>query len=372
VKKMSKIGDDAPPTPRPPAAPPGPKAGEGETPPAPGEKQPPAPPAVPDAAQKAREGFAWLQEQEKKLKSDPGALKSAYEQFLVDNPDPSLPEYEKAAARIGELQKSLDDLFKDVAKKDPEQIEGLDAKPKALYRLTADLNTKDPELRRKAARLLGLTRSGAASYALVKVLRDDDEEVAKLAAESLVTIGGWRTGEVLTKEYRDRSHESQVVALDVLQRIAQKGPIDAQSISHWIGRFVLSPDGEVANQALVFLENLGADGGPGLVEAMETRRADKKLAVMEAIGKVKYHRGAERVAAHLLRGDGPAVEIPRQKAQNVLQQLGVPAIPYLYRAFADGRTHTWTNFTLKQMTGEYFKDVASLKRWYEMHKNDRR
>jgi hypothetical protein len=243
-----------------------------------------------------------------------------------------------------------------------------------MARLKRDLSGKDHDARVQAAKLLGLTRSGAASFALVTVLRDSDEEVAKLAAESLVQIGGWRTAENLTKTYRDRSPDSQAVALGILEQIAKKGPVDARSMSTWIGRFVLSTDGPTSKRALDILVSLGQDGGPGLVDAMETRVLDKKLAVMDAIGKVGYLPGAARISACLLRGDGADVEVPRARAMQTIQAMGIHTIPYLLKSLADPRTRGWTGYTLQQMTGAQIpsQDVKAWREWYDRHKNDKR
>ncbi|MCE9634071.1 MAG: HEAT repeat domain-containing protein [Planctomycetes bacterium] len=380
VNKMSSIGEvtggGSKPAPSPtPAVPPAsPPAGGSGANPSPGAT-PAAPP--PDPGQQAKDDYAALTAFADANKADIPALKDAFEKFLADHPDPSLPEYTKAALRLGQLTEDLNATFKKVVGRDPEALDNnadSAATPIVMLRLKRDLAGKEPELRRNAAKLLGMTRSGAASYALAGVLRDSDAEVARLAAESLVQIGGWRTAETLTKQYRERSGDSQAVALGVIEQIAKKGSVDAKSVSFWIGRFVLSNDGEIAGRALESLTKLGPDGGPGLVEAMESRMDDKRLQVIDAIGRVNYVPGAARLSALLLRGDGSQVQNLRGKSMDVIKGMGIPAIPYLFPALADARTRQWTGYLLQQMTGERISsaDIGAWKAWYARHKNDKR
>jgi hypothetical protein len=377
ISEVSLGGVPSPPKPPKPETPPAPGPGSGATPGNGGAPPtPPAPPAPPDPGQQAKDDYAALVEFEKTHRSDVPALRDAFEKFLADHPDTTLPEYTKAALRLGQLTEELNATFKKVVQRDPEALDNTSdsaATPAVMARLRRDLNGKDPEARRNAAKLLGLTRSGAASFPLVAVLRDSDPEVAKLAAEALVQIGGTRTAQNLTKEFRDRSHDSQVIAVDVLEQIAKKGPVDARAMSPWLGRFVLSNDNQIAQRALDILVSLGQDGGPGLVDAMETRMVDKKLVIMESIGKVKYMPGAARMANCLLRGDGADVEVPRKKAMDTITSMGIHTIPYLYKALADPRTRQWTGYMLQQMTGARIssQDIAGWKEWYQANKNQK-
>jgi len=373
LKKMSGISDPrfTPPPRDPPKDPP--KDPPGDSPAPSGDTgkppAPPEPPAAPTPEQIARDDFARLQELEKTLRSDPAALKELYEQFLADHPDPALPEYTKAATRVGELQEELNATFKTVVQADPDSVAGIDtsATPAVMARLKRELASGDAEARKNAARLLGLTRSGAASYALMSALTDGDDELSRIAAESLVAIGGRRTAENLVRTYRDRNHDSQTLALGVLEQIAKKGPVDAAAMSSWIGRFGLSNDGEVSGRACAFLESLGEHGGPGLVEVLDqTRNDEKKLWVMKAIARINYYRGADKLADFLLRGDGRIVGL-RANAIEAIKKMGVPTTPYLINALRNGRTKDWAALVLREVTGQMYGsgDIRQWTEWWQ-------
>jgi HEAT repeat protein len=251
---------------------------------------------------------------------------------------------------------------------DPDAVEGIDTKatPAVMARLKRELQTRDPATRRNAARLLGLTRSGAASFALVTVLNDDDAEVAKSASEGLAAIGGTRTCENLTKQWRNSGSANQIAAVAVLEAIAKKGPVDARTASRWLGRFVCSPDVPASERAMTAITGLGAEGGPGLVEALESKVASKRLAAIDAIGSVKYVRGARRLCAFLLRGDGEEVETYRARSMAAIRAIGNPAIPHLIDNLSDGRTKAWTGFLLREMTGQRISDdnPKAWREWY--------
>jgi len=373
-----------PPTSKPPAPEGGPSTGPsggpstepstGPTPPPEGSGPKPEPtpePRMLDPGALARQAFAALVDWEKGNASDLPALQAAWEKFLSDHPDPALPEYTKAALRLGDVTDRMRSAYKEVTENDPDGIDNVDSKEVGMVvtRLTSDLNGKDPEARRRAARLLGDLATGLASFSLAKTLRDDDTELRTLCQQGLVKIGGPRTAYQLVKLYRDSSHENQVAALEVLQGIARKGRADARTVSRDLGRFALSNDQDVAGAAIDFLVSVGPPGGPGLVEALETRIPLKKIELIKAIGTVRYYAGAPDVAEYLLPGDHPNTVAYRKAAIESLKGMGVYAVPYLIPKLRS-RQRQWAALVLRDITGEPFgfNDAKKVRAWYERNK----
>jgi hypothetical protein len=363
---------DPPTPPTPPTPPPGTPPAPPPAPPGPAvpPAQPPAPPSPPvaeDPSVKLRADYAELLEFERRNRSDLPVVKDAFEQWLADHEDTSSKEYTAVTLRLGQIADEMEKQFRTVA------LRGLDtviddttkATPGLMARLKNLLNTKDPETRRRAAKLLGMTRSPNASMSLVQVLTDSDAEIAGLAQDGLVQIGGTRMAEILTKRYRDAGHPQQVAALGVLKRVAAKSPIDAESVSFHLGRFVLSNNQEVAGAALDCLATLGPAGGPGLVEALDTNVPLKLHAVIDTIVRVNYHPGAKQLTGFLVRSGGM-----RGKAYEAIKSMGLPAVPYTIEGLKNGRTRDWTAALLREMTGATLgsDDLKGWNAWWERNK----
>ncbi|MCG3136088.1 MAG: hypothetical protein HMLKMBBP_03904 [Planctomycetes bacterium] len=329
---------------------------------------PPEPPPPPTPAEVARKDFAELLAFEVSNKTDPGAVKEAFEKFLADHPDPSLPEYALAARRLGQIQEELNAAFVRTADRDPDSVEGADsnATPAVMQKLKNELASRDPTARRRAAELLGATRSGAAAYVLADGLNDPDPELAKICSDGLVAIGGTRTSEILVKKYRDASAADQALALGVLQRIAKKDSVSARTAGIAMGRFVLSQSSDVAGKALDALVAMGADGGPGLVEALQTRMPMKRAEVIDAIGASGYHRGARSLTQFFVKSDIKDVVLCRGRAESAVTKLGTRCVPHLIPGLQNARTKLYTGKVLRDLTGQMFgsDDVKAWKEWY--------
>ena len=184
-----------------------------------------------------------------------------------------------------------------------------------------------------------------------------------------MAIGGGRMGEVLVKLYRDRDREKQQKALRVLVAVAKKSPVDAKAMSRWIGRFVLSNDPQVAEQALNDLTGLGMAAGPGLVEAIYTKIPGKKVAVMEAMVAAKYWKGAAVMGMYLVTGDGHDVEMFRSAAIKNLKAMGAYAVPHLIPLLRT-QYKQYTALVLREITGERlgFNDSKEWWVWWEKNR----
>jgi hypothetical protein len=325
-------------------------------------------------AEDARKGWEALQELERSNPGDVPTLHEAYEQFLADHPDPSLPEYTRAAMRLGQLADRLKGVFKEEMGTDPEahpdMKKTLDTKNSlaVIAQLSRELKNKDREVRLRATRLLGQLGSGAGSYALATMLRDQDAEIVRTAQEGLISIGGDRAAHNLVKLYRNANKpERQQGALDVLKGMAQKGDVDAWGMSAYIGRFVLSNYDSVAGDALDFLVALGPAGGPGLVEGLETRLPKKKVELIRGIAKAKYYDGATNIAGYLLQGDKPSLVRYRTVAMESLKEMGPRCVPHLIPRLKSKRHKGWTALVLREITGARFgyKDSRKWRQWYE-------
>lgn len=344
-----------------------------DDPPATGPVEPPVTEPDPPSAEellvtRAREVLAALEEEEQKRPGDVAHLYALYEKYLFEFDDPSLPEYQKAALKLGALTDRMKTVLKEESGIDPDDFDVKDSAEvtRVVKRLTTMLKKGEPEERRRAAELLGKLGTGAAGFPLVNVLRDKDPEVARLAADGLVAIGGRRVAVNLTKVYRDRKPDDERAALDVLRRICEKGDVDARAVSKQLGRFMLSNVSAIAEDALAALTGLGAAGGPGLIAALETRNVAKKVAIMEALGQIRYARSASTMVRFLLRGDGKETVMKRNAAIASCKAIGTPAVPFLIHGLKGKSTKGWTAFLLREITGARLASrPREWQKWWE-------
>ena len=334
--------------------------------PTPGTPEPPAPPDLPE---RAKRQFAAILDFEKAHATDLPTLQRFYEKFLADFPDPSLPEYAQAAERLGKVSDRIKKAFESVANRSLDSLSGSDTSDEkaVLGRLTQDFSSKDPDVRRRAARILSATRARSATFFLARGLSDKDDELAKICREGLIAIGGTYTGENLVKLYRDASNEKQTAALDVLNEITKKSPLDALTQSPHIGRFVLSNDGEVAQAAISLLTRMGKQGGPGLMCGLDSVFPDKKVAAMRALADARYYKASAKMADRYL---GP--KVPRELREAALasiEKMGVYTIPWLIPILRSD-SGAWTAFVISKITGERFgfNDEKKVRAWWNANK----
>jgi len=346
------------------AVPPPPKLGP-EAPAAKGE-------APSDFAFRAKTKLAVIAEFEKAHPGDLPTLKGHYEQFLADFSDPSLPEYATAVEKLGRINDRMKTVLKEVGKRDPDTIKTDDSKAeKTIFgRLTQDFNSKDVETRRRAARLMAAARVRSAAHFLARGLTDADEEVAKTCREGLIGVGGRFVGEKLVEFYRDAPKEKQRAAIDVLELITKKGPVDAAAQAPSIGHFVLSNESDIAEYSINLLTRLGKVGGPGLMLGLDSKIPLKKTETMKALADVRYYKAATTIADRYLAPKTPPAI--RQAAIDALKKMGKPAVPYLISQLT-GSSGQWTSWVVRQITGDDsigIGDEKGARAWCNAHPDE--
>jgi hypothetical protein len=369
IKKDSALGeldkDDDSPAPDPKTPPPA----DPKTPPP--ESGTPAPPP-PDAPALAKKGLAAIHDFEKAHAGDLPQIQKLYVKFLADFPDPALPEYVEAADRLGKVTDRMKTVFQAVAKRDLDSLSGSDTKDEKafVFKLTTDLSSKDPDVRRRAAQLLAASRSRSATYFLARGITDKDEAFAKVCHDGCVVIGGSLLGENLVKLFRDAPKEKQVLAMAVFAETVKKGDFEKVNQSRSIGKYCLSNDYDVAVSAFDLLVSMGKLGGPGLVVALDSRAADKKAYAMTQMAAAKYYKGAGVLAErYLLEGHAAGAAYLRKAANDAIEKMGVYAVPYLVDAL-HGPSGRFTGVVLSKLTGVSVEtdEKQKVRDWWESHK----
>ena len=371
LKKDSAVGELEKEKDAPPDLPPAKGDVPVPVPPAPSTGGDAAKPPAPAAAdpESMRRQLAALREYDARHPGDLGLLQMMYERFLRDFPETSTPEYEQAAKRLGEINQRIRTVFQQATQRDVDSLaraEG-DEKKTIPARLVQDFNSNDLDVRRRAAKILASTRSGAATYFLAKGVRDRDAEVEATCKQGLIEIGGTRAGANLCGFYLKSSHENRLEALDVLYAIFRKSDGDAATIGPWIGRFAYLQDGPVALAALKFLKQAGRCGGPGLLYALGTSELEKKFWICDALADVGYVKCVSRLGGWL--GDAKENATLRNEAMSIIPRFGVAAVPYLI-PHLEGATARFASQLLHQISGapEDVKTQKDWRIWWEGHK----
>jgi hypothetical protein len=373
IKKDSALGelekDEATVAPATPST----KPPENGTPPAggPPDAAPPAP-ALPDAGAKAKEALAAIHAFEKEHPGDLPQIQKLYTHFLADFPDPALPEYVLAADRLGKVSDRIKSVFQEAAKRDFDSLSGADTKDEKAFvlRLTSDFQSKDPEVRRRAAGLLAASRSRGAVFFLARGITDRDEAFAKVCHDGAVAIGGTVLGESLVKLFRDSPKEKQAAAMEVFKEAVKKGPFEAVNQSRSIGKYALSNDYDTAVAAFDLLASMGKLGGPGLVVALDSRSVEKKAYAMQKMAEAKYYKGAGVIAQrYLLEGHAAAAGYLRSASSKAIEKMGVYAVPHLVDAL-DGPSGRLTGEVLTKLCGISVEagEKQKVRTWWENNK----
>jgi hypothetical protein len=276
------------------------------------------------------------------------------------------------AGRLGKVSDRIKTVFQAVAKRDYDSLSGSDTKDEKsfVFRLTTDLSSKDPEERKRAARLLTATRSRPATFFLARGITDKDEEFAKICHDGLVAIGGTSAGENLVKLFRDTPKEKQHAAMAAFEELVKKGPFEAVNQSRSIGRFTLSNEGPVALKAFEILTSMGKLGGPGLVVALDSRSVEKKDYAMKKMVEAKYWKGAAVLADRfLMEGKGAGAGALRAAAMGAIEKMGAYAVPYVLDSL-HGPSGKYTALVLSTITGLHIEtdEKQKVRDWWEVHK----
>jgi hypothetical protein len=350
--------------------------GELEKNPEPPHATPPAPPpgTAPPVAPTAKEALAAIREYEKAHPGDLPHVQSLSIKFLADFADPALPEFAEESEHLGKLSDRIKSVFQAAAKHDYDSISSSDSKEEnaIVKRLTADLRSKDAEVRRRAARLMVATRLRAVTPELARGIVDKDETIAKTCREGLVTIGGSAAGDALITPYCFGPKENQRVAMGVFQALIAKGGMEAAYQCRAIGRFTNSAADDVTAQAFAMLKSMGKAGGPGLLVAIvSTGDLDKKAEIMGRVVEAKYWRGATFLAERFLvaaNGD-PSAPFLYTAAWNAIEKMGVYAVPYLITAMT-GASGRYTAALVSKITKVPVEpnEQEKVRDWWVSHK----
>jgi HEAT repeat protein len=193
-------------------------------------------------------------------------------------------------ARIPELAELLDGPSPARAPRPPSQVE---AHPPAaeLPELRARLESRDYQVRTKAAQALGSSRDAAATEALVGALRDRSVEVAVAAATSLAVSGGERGTRALLAVldnaegfYHPLVRASAVHGLGSLLPRHERAPLV---------RALRDLDAEVSIAAISALSSGSTEGAPPLLDVV--LNAD---GFFLPITRLAAARGLERLSPH--------------------------------------------------------------------------
>jgi len=345
IKKDSGLGeldkDDDPPV--------GTTAGKPPTP-APGTPPTPvAPPAPPPPPLTASESLASIRGFEKTHPGDLPQIQKLYSKFLADFPDPASSEFAESADHLGKVSDRIKSVFQATAKRDYDSMSGADTKDEkaVIKRLASDLTQKDPEVRKRAARLLVATRLRGATLSLAGGVTDKDAEVAQICRDGLVAIGGASVGDNLVTMFANGPKERQKAAMSLFEALLKKGGPEPANQCRAIGRFALSASDEISGQAFAMLKSMGRVGGPGLVVAIGgAGDLDKKAEIMGKMVEAKYWRGATFLAERFLvpHNSDAAAAFLYKAAWDTIEKMGAYAVPHI----------------ANQVSGPYAHDVASL------------
>jgi hypothetical protein len=343
--------------------------------PAPGTPPTPvAPPAPPPPALTASESLASIRGFEKTHPGDLPQIQKLYSKFLADFPDPASTEFAESAERLGKVSDRIKTVFQATAKRDFDSMSGADTKDEkaVVKRLSADLQQKDSEVKKRAAHLLVATRLRGATLSLAGGVTDKDAEVAKICRDGLVAIGGASVGDNLVTLFANGPKERQKIAMSLFEDLLKKGAPEPANQCRAIGRFTLSASDEVSAQAFGMLKSMGRVGGPGLVVAVTgAGDLDKKAESMGRMVEAKYWRGATFLAERFLvpHNADAAAAFLYKAAWDTIEKMGAYAVPHIASQVAGPNGHDVASL-LSKITGSTIEqgELQKVLDWWASHK----
>ena len=275
---------------------------------------------------------------------------------------------------MGGIIDRIKNVFRASTKRDFDSLVGKDGKEelRIVRRLDSDLASKEPEARRRAARLMAATRLRPATYYLAKYIADPDPAVSKACRDGLVAIGGPSVGQSLVMHCFDRKPNAmRRAAMDVFQLLHIKGEFEDESQSRSVGKFTLLSGDPIAQEASALLASMGRHGGPGLlVGALETTDVDHQARAIAKVAEAKYYRGTRELLERFLvepKGD-PAASRLHDAASEAIRSMGEPAVRYLVDALGGaagrGAARVASKITGLSITPD---DHQLLRDWWEAH-----
>jgi HEAT repeats len=303
---------------------------------------------------------------EKQHRSDLAGIRDIYLDIL-EHAEPGTEEYEKAIARVSELNAKLKDWYRREMGQDPDALalSGSEER-RCVHGLSKDLPSSDRDIRLRAARYLGQLHSGDGGRHLVKQLtREKDAEVRNEILNALTKIGGAKVCKELGKLGSSRDADLQMEAIAVLTTLAGRSTVEGKYAGLAMSQFVTAKSDLVGTEAINNLAAMGANGVDGLIEAVQVKNHDRRLRVIEALGNTGDGRAAGGLGAFLIMGVKGKGREYRDAAEAGLKKIGHPVVPYLARYMGNPRARVYVKYVLRQITNENFKTAEAALAWWE-------
>jgi hypothetical protein len=343
----------------------GPKPGPGADPgPKPVAEIPPTPAELFKKAEDFERAHPW----------DIGGALVRYREYMARHPDPDSPLFKKALERCSLLNGRLKDAYRELRQEDPDSLDArrmLSSSEKILLlRLTRDLKSKNDELRRRAALDIGLLGAANGTFHLAKVLRTEKSDTVITAlCEAIVKIGGMKATEVLEKTFlRSRKVEQLLMAIELLEKIGTKDPVQGRYAGIALGRFIHSAVAAAGEAAFDAVKGLGTNGGvDGLCSALTVSKVPvrRRLMIIEALGDLGDPRAARTLGRFLIqKGDRQL----KETTIRILKKMGIETVPHLIPYLKASSTRLWTGYALRQITGMQYASTPRLwSDWWKRH-----
>ncbi len=319
--------------------------------------------------------LAEAEDYERRHPHDVPGMQERY--LLVSGADPSLanPVVRKALDRVGELEGRLKDAYRVLRDGDPDALEGMtDVRIKGMVTVVArDLASRDPAVRERAAKTLGLLSHAEGIHALKKAL-DKEEEGACVEAslQALVLIGGKKGADAIGDFVGHERHSG--AALGAMIRMTARNPVDRRIAAKEMSRWMSARDEGLWERMMTALRGLGVDGLHGLAACCDRNTTPARLvAVIKELSRTKEPAVARVLARYFRPGGAPGDEAIRAAALDAVrtmakkENLGEAVIPHLFVGLRHRETRYQTTLLLQELTGKDFtvKNWGSWSAWWK-------
>ncbi len=204
-----------------------------------------------------------------------------------------------------------------------EEEAGTAVHPRDLQRLIGNLQSKNPDVRYKAAEALGALKNPRAVEPLTALLGDEESGVRWKAAEALGQMGQAAV-EPLTRSLSDPNVDVRWMAATALGDIGDPRAIDP------LLEALEDEDTYVRSRAALALGKIGEPARDTLIAALRSETENVRWGAALALGSV----GGESVIEALIRALDDTSPHVRNRAIGALDEIGDPVIPHLIRGFA--------------------------------------
>ncbi|RXE55672.1 hypothetical protein ABH15_05370 [Methanoculleus taiwanensis] len=203
-----------------------------------------------------------------------------------------------------------------------EEGAGAAVHPRDLQRLIGNLQSKNPDVRYKAAEALGALKNPRAVEPLAALLADEESGVRWKAAEALGQMGRAAV-EPLTESLSDPNVDVRWMAAVALGDIGDPRAIDP------LLKALEDEDTYVRSRAAMALGRIGEPARDALIAALRSEKENVRWGAALALGSI----GGESTIEALIRTLDDASPHVRHRVIGALDEIGSPAIPYLIRGF---------------------------------------